>query len=124
MNQELTDAEKNIMFKGATEPAFSGTLLDEKRDGAFYCKNCNHLLFESDTKFDSGSGWPSFTEPANTQNVTLHNDVSIGMNRVEVGCANCQAHLGHVFPDGPIDRGGDRYCINSACLIFTPKDEK
>ncbi len=123
-NQKLTDEEKNIMFEGGTETPFSGALLNEHRDGAFYCKNCGHMLFTSDAKFDSGTGWPSFTEPANLAHVVLKEDDSHGMARTEVNCANCGAHLGHVFPDGPKDRGGQRYCINSACLAFTPKEDK
>jgi peptide-methionine (R)-S-oxide reductase len=75
-------------------------------------------LFASDTKFESGSGWPSFTNPMNRENVELHIDSSLGMQRVEVTCANCGAHLGHVFPDGPADKGGQRYCINSVSLDF------
>lgn len=109
------------MFEGATEAPFSGNLLNEKRDGTFACKNCGQILFASSTKFDSGTGWPSFTEPVNLENVVLAEDLSHGMFRTEVKCANCGAHLGHIFPDGPKDRGGQRYCINSACLNFEPE---
>lgn len=97
---------------------FSGQLLHEKREGSFVCKNCGQELFASGTKFDSGTGWPSFTEPANRKNVLLKADASHGMVRTEVACASCGAHLGHVFDDGPQDKGGQRYCINSACLVF------
>lgn len=124
MNEKLTDEEKQIMFEGGTEAPFSGELLHEKRTGLFRCKNCGHELFGSDAKFDSGSGWPSFTEPANRENVTLLSDDSHGMTRTEVRCKNCDAHLGHVFDDGPSDKGGQRYCINSACLAFEPQDKQ
>lgn len=122
MNQNLTDQEKHVLFEGGTEAPFSGELLQEHRTGAFLCKNCGHQLFKSDAKFESGSGWPSFTEPVNTENVTLIRDSSLGMTRTEVRCKNCDAHLGHVFEDGPADKGGMRYCINSLSLSFEPKD--
>lgn len=115
---QLTREEQHIMFGGGTEMPFSGELLHEQRAGSFVCKNCGQELFASDTKFDSGTGWPSFTEPANRKNVLLTDDTSHGMVRTEVTCANCGAHLGHVFDDGPQDKGGQRYCINSACLTF------
>lgn len=118
INNNLSEEEKRIMFEGGTEAPFSGSLLNEKQKGNFVCKNCGHVLFNSDTKFDSGSGWPSFTEPANREHVVLKEDTTHGMTRTEVRCANCDAHLGHVFPDGPKDAGGNRYCINSACLAF------
>lgn len=108
----------HVMFEGGTEPAFSGALLDEHRKGGFSCKNCGTMLFSSDTKFDSGSGWPSFTEPENLEHVKLTNDESFGMVRTAVSCATCGAHLGHVFDDGPKVAGGQRYCINSTCLQF------
>lgn len=119
-NQALSDEEKKIMFEGGTEAPFSGELLHEKSDGDFVCKNCGQILFKSGTKFDSGSGWPSFSEPANLANVTLKEDNSHGISRTEVSCANCGAHLGHVFNDGPAEQGGQRYCINSVCLNFKP----
>ena len=118
-NENLTDAEKHVIFEGGTEPAFSGELLHEDRKGNFTCKNCGQVLFTSDTKFDSGSGWPSFTEPANLEHVTLE-DSRLWMKLVEVRCKNCNAHLGHVFDDGPADKGGQRYCINSLSLGFDP----
>lgn len=123
MNGNLTDEEKHIMFEGGTEAPFSGELLHEKRPGQFVCKNCGSELFASGTKFDSGSGWPSFTEPVNREHVLLRQDNSHGMARTEVVCKNCGVHLGHVFPDGPKDKGGQRYCINSACLMFSPEGE-
>lgn len=121
MNPDLTEHEKSVMFEGGTEPPFTGELLDEHRAGAFKCKNCGTELFRSDTKFESGSGWPSFTEPANREHVILKTDTSHGMERVEVLCARCGAHLGHVFDDGPEDAGGLRYCVNSASLHFNAK---
>lgn len=124
MNQNLTDEEKRILFEGDTEVPFSGELLNEKRRGNFVCKNCSQVLFDSNTKFDSGTGWPSFAEPANRSHVTLIEDNSHGMRRTEVRCANCGVHLGHVFADGPQEKGGERYCINSACLSFNPDGER
>ncbi len=124
MNPNLTDQEKRIMFEGGTEAPFSGALLHEHGNGDFLCKNCGTVLFASDTKFDSGSGWPSFTEPKNRENVILKEDTSHGMYRIEALCAHCGAHLGHVFDDGPVDAGGQRFCINSASLTFNPKEEK
>ncbi|MEO5499050.1 MAG: peptide-methionine (R)-S-oxide reductase MsrB [Candidatus Saccharimonadales bacterium] len=124
MNKELTDEQKHVLFDKGTEAPFSGKLLSEKRDGSFACANCGTELFSSDTKFESGSGWPSFTEPKNLENVKLISDVTFGMKRTEVTCSNCGGHLGHVFDDGPSDKGGMRYCINSLSLNFEPKDAK
>ena len=124
MKKELSDTQKHVLFEKGTEPPFSGELLLEKRSGTFVCANCGSELFSSDTKFDSGSGWPSFTEPANRNHVNLTTDTSHGMIRTEVSCANCGGHLGHVFDDGPADRGGQRYCINSVCLDFEAVDDK
>ncbi|HEX8390045.1 MAG TPA: peptide-methionine (R)-S-oxide reductase MsrB [Candidatus Saccharimonadales bacterium] len=118
MNNHLSDEQKHVLFDKGTERPFSGALLEEKRNGTFACANCGNELFTSDTKFESGSGWPSFTEPKNRENVRLETDVSMGMNRTEVTCAKCGGHLGHVFDDGPTDRGGQRYCINSLSLQF------
>lgn len=123
VNQNLTDEEKQILFNGGTEAPFTGALLEEHRDGEFVCKNCGQVLFMSGTKFDSGTGWPSFTEPANLEHVELKTDDKHGMTRTEVVCKNCGAHLGHVFDDGPQDKGGKRYCINSACLMFSPNEQ-
>lgn len=120
--QRLTPAEYQVLRQQGTEPAFSGQHVNNHRDGTYHCAACGQLLFGSDTKFDSGSGWPSFTNPANTTHIELKEDTSHGMVRTEVTCANCGAHLGHVFPDGPPDRGGQRYCINSICLDFQPKE--
>ncbi len=123
MNSTLSDEQKRILFEKGTEAPFSGALLQEKRSGDFVCANCGKVLFSSDTKFDSGSGWPSFTEPKNLENVKLTTDTSHDMVRTEVSCANCGGHLGHVFDDGPRDRGGQRYCINSLSLEFKPDDK-
>lgn len=122
MNDNLTDEQKHVMFEKGTEAPFSGALLHESRKGAFTCANCGEVLFSSDTKFDSGSGWPSFTEPANLAHVNLSTDTTHGMVRTEVSCAHCGAHLGHVFDDGPRAAGGQRYCINSLCLNFKPEE--
>ena len=110
-----------MLREGGTERAFTGVLCDNHADGRYRCAACGTDLFDSDTKFDSGSGWPSFTGPAAKDHVTLHEDQSHGMSRTEVRCARCEGHLGHVFPDGP-GPGGLRYCINSASLDFK-KDE-
>jgi peptide-methionine (R)-S-oxide reductase len=96
--------------------------MDNHEKGIFKCAVCGTELFSSDTKFDSGTGWPSFTEPANLANVELKTDASFGIHRTEVICKNCGAHLGHVFDDGPAEKGGKRYCINSVCLELEKKD--
>ena len=117
---ELTPEQYYVMRQKGTEPAFSGALYRNHADGTYRCGACNADLFSSDTQFESGSGWPSFTVPTNAKAVELHEDNSYGMNRTEVTCARCGAHLGHVFPDGP-GPGGLRYCINSLSLGFEPK---
>ena len=117
----LTDEERHVMFEGGTEAPFTGALDLEFSDGDYYCNNCHQYLFASGAKFDSGCGWPSFTQPSDAANVRLLPDDSLGMYRTEVRCAHCDAHLGHVFDDGPKDKGGQRYCINSVSLTFTPK---
>ncbi len=113
----LTSEQYRILRQAGTEPPFSGELLDVKDKGEFRCAGCGEPLFESDTKYDSGSGWPSFTGPTDPNAVDEHTDVSHGMTRTEVRCARCDGHLGHVFPDGPGPEG-QRYCINSAALSF------
>ena len=111
-----------IAREGGTEAAFAGKYVDNHEKGMFKCAVCGAELFSSDTKFDSGTGWPSFTEPANLANVELKTDTSYGMSRTEVICKNCGAHLGHVFDDGPAEKGGKRYCINSVCLDLEKKE--
>lgn len=123
MGKDLSDEQKHVFFEKGTEQPFSGALLEEKRNGTFACANCGSELFSSTTKFESGSGWPSFTEPANLNHVNLTTDTSHGMIRTEVSCASCGGHLGHVFDDGPADKGGQRYCINSVCLRFEQSHE-
>jgi peptide-methionine (R)-S-oxide reductase len=115
--EELTPTQYEVLRRKGTERAFTGRYVNEKRDGTYRCAGCGAELFSADTKFDSGTGWPSFTEPANRTNVNLHDDRSYGMRRVEVTCAACDGHLGHVFPDGPGETD-ERYCINSCSLHF------
>lgn len=120
---KLTPEQRRIMWEGGTEAPFSGKYWDSHEQGMYACVSCGAELFSSGTKFDSGTGWPSFTDPVNREHVTLVEDTNHGMRRTEVRCANCGAHLGHVFDDGPADRGGKRYCINSACLALRPKGD-
>jgi peptide-methionine (R)-S-oxide reductase len=118
--ERLTDEEYEILRERGTEPKFSGDLLDVKEDGTFVCAGCGTPLFDSETKFDSGTGWPSFAD-ALAGNVETEVDTRHGMRRVEVLCATCGGHLGHVFDDGP-EPTGKRYCINSAALDFDPEE--
>jgi peptide-methionine (R)-S-oxide reductase len=115
----LTPEQFAVLSEKGTERQFTGALLHEHRDGMFTCAACGAELFASGTKFESGTGWPSFTEPANRENVDLVDDRSHGMARTEVQCRRCGSHLGHVFPDGPAPTG-QRYCINSISLNFSP----
>ena len=115
LSDRLTNLQYEVTQNGATEQAFSGIYWDMKDDGTYHCVVCDQPLFSSDTKFESGSGWPSFFEAIDPTKVTIKEDRSHGMVRTEALCANCGAHLGHVFPDGP-QPTGDRFCMNSASL--------
>jgi peptide-methionine (R)-S-oxide reductase len=119
--ERLTPEQFHVAREKGTEAPFTGAYLDNHMDGMYRCVACGHELFSSEAKFDSGSGWPSFTDPFVSQNVMLTSDDSFGMQRTEVSCAHCGSHLGHLFDDGPADKGGLRYCINSLCLDFQPK---
>jgi len=115
---ELNEIEYQVLRLAGTERPFTGELLDEHRDGVFRCRGCGEELFESATKFDSRSGWPSFYQPMTEGKVELIEDHSHGMIRTEVRCANCGGHLGHVFDDAPQTPTGERFCINSVSLDF------
>jgi peptide-methionine (R)-S-oxide reductase len=120
--RELSADEFEVLRGHGTEAPFSGKYLENKEDGVYRCKACGNMLFTSAQKFDSGTGWPSFTDPAVVENVGTRPDDSYGMHRTEVFCKKCGGHLGHVFNDGPAEAGGKRYCINSVCLAFEKED--
>jgi peptide-methionine (R)-S-oxide reductase len=120
--EELTPAQYDVLRKAGTEPPFTGEYVYNKASGDYRCAGCGAMLFAGDTKFESGTGWPSFTEPAVAEAVELRPDNSLFMRRTEVICRTCGGHLGHVFDDGP-GPTGERYCINSAALSFAPDPE-
>ncbi len=118
--EQLTPEQFAVLRQHGTERAFTGNYVHTKTDGTYLCAACENPLFSSETKFDSGSGWPSFWDVIEKGNVELHTDNSYGMKRVEVLCGHCGSHLGHVFEDGPRDKTGLRYCINSVSLKLDP----
>ena len=129
-SDEQLKAENPELYKvareGGTDKPFAGKYVNEKKSGMYHCAVCDAPLFSSETKFESGTGWPSFTDPMVRDAVVLHQDDTHGMRRTEVQCAKCGAHLGHVFPDGPEKNGKtcDRYCINSVSLELKPKNNE
>jgi peptide-methionine (R)-S-oxide reductase len=122
--EELTPEQYAVLRQHGTERPFTGEYVHTKTDGTYHCAACGQALFASDTKFESGSGWPSFWDVIDKGNVDLRVDTSYGMIRTEVLCSRCGGHLGHMFEDGPRDQTGLRYCINSAALKLVPKDQE
>jgi peptide-methionine (R)-S-oxide reductase len=120
LKAKLTPEQYDIMRQGGTEQPFTGDYWNHHEEGTYDCAACEQTLFSSTTKFDSGTGWPSFDNPVNLEHIELISDSSHGMRRTEVRCRGCHSHLGHVFDDGPTT-SGQRYCINSACLRFQEK---
>jgi len=121
--EKLSPEQFHVLREKGTERAFTGKYDKNKAAGRYRCAGCGELLFDSDAKYDSGCGWPAFTAPAEGSAIDEHSDLSHGMVRTEVTCSNCAGHLGHVFPDGPREAGGLRYCINSASLEFQPEGD-
>lgn len=119
--KELTPEQYHIMREKGTEVPFTGKYVNTKEKGMYQCAACGNQLFSSDTKFESGTGWPSFDQ-AIPGSIKMNTDAEYGMTRTEVTCANCGAHLGHLFDDGPSQTTGKRYCINSACLLLQPEN--
>ena len=118
--EKLTPEQFDVLRRQGTERAFSGAYWNVKEDGIYRCAGCDAELFDANTKFDSGTGWPSFTDPIVADSVVTHEDSTFGMRRIEADCKRCGGHLGHVFPDGPGD-SGQRWCINSASLKLDPR---
>lgn len=124
LRQRLTAEQYHILREKGTEPAFSGKYYKNTESGVYLCATCGNEVFTSDAKYDSGSGWPSYYQPATPDSVSEEVDTSHGMNRTEIMCSKCGSHLGHVFDDGPQEKTGKRYCINSVALDFKNKEEK
>lgn len=122
-DEELSPELRQVAWEGGTEAPYTGKYVDTHEKGMYKCAVCGTELFSSETKFESGTGWPSFTEPANLEHIELREDDSLGIKRTEVVCKTCGAHLGHVFDDGPAEAGGKRYCINSVCLDLQETEE-
>jgi len=120
-NDNLSPEQRRVLLKKGTEAPFTSKHLEQKEPGIFTCANCGAELFNADTKFDSGTGWPSFTEANHPDSVELRPETAPGDTRTEVVCRKCGGHLGHVFNDGPVDKGGKRYCINGCALEFEQK---
>jgi peptide-methionine (R)-S-oxide reductase len=120
--ERLTPEQYKVVRQKGTERPFTGALYNNHAKGMYQCVACGQDLFSSDTKFESGTGWPSFDQPVNKEHVELHEDRSLFMKRTEVVCKNCGAHLGHLFEDGPRETTGQRYCINSVALQFQPEE--